>query len=95
MFFFKILFAIKKPLAIQACRRYPPVGASQSIISPATYTLDLLINMKSLSIELKLTPPAVEIHFLIEKGFNASAYHAGLEASVRKNVQNIFIINNI
>ncbi|MDA9973322.1 DNA helicase RecQ [Alphaproteobacteria bacterium] len=29
--------------------------------------------------------------FLIEKGFNASAYHAGLEASVRKNVQNIFM----
>ena len=29
--------------------------------------------------------------FLIEKGFNASAYHAGLEPYVRKNVQNIFI----
>ncbi|MDC0456448.1 DNA helicase RecQ [Alphaproteobacteria bacterium] len=29
--------------------------------------------------------------FLIEKGFNASAYHAGLDASVRKNVQNIFM----
>ena len=29
--------------------------------------------------------------FLIEKGFYASAYHAGLDASVRKNVQNIFM----
>ena len=29
--------------------------------------------------------------FLITKGFNASAYHAGLEAPVRKNVQNIFM----
>ena len=30
--------------------------------------------------------------FLIEKGFYASAYHAGLDASVRKNVQNINLI---
>ena len=29
--------------------------------------------------------------FLIEKGFNASAYHAGLDPLVRKNVQNIFM----
>ena len=29
--------------------------------------------------------------FLTEKGFYASAYHAGLEASVRKNVQNTFM----
>ena len=50
---------------MQACKRYPPVGASQSNISPATYTFGLLVNMRSLSIELKLTPPAVEILFLI------------------------------
>ena len=67
--FFKILFATKKPLDMQACKRYPPVGASQSSISPATYTFGLLVNMKSLSIDLKLTPPAVEILLLIEKGF--------------------------
>ncbi|MDC1356214.1 DNA helicase RecQ [Pseudomonadota bacterium] len=29
--------------------------------------------------------------FLIKKGFNASCYHAGLHASVRKKVQNIFM----
>ncbi len=28
---------------------------------------------------------------LIEKGFNASTYHAGLDANIRKNVQNIFM----
>ena len=29
--------------------------------------------------------------FLINKGFNASAYHAGLDGQVRKNVQNTFM----
>ena len=29
--------------------------------------------------------------FLIDKGFNASTYHAGLDGQVRKNVQNKFM----
>ena len=33
-------------------------------------------------------------YFLIEKGFKASAYHAGLEGTIRKKIQNIFMTEN-
>ena len=33
-------------------------------------------------------------HFLTEKGFKASAYHAGLEGTIRKKIQNIFMTEN-
>ena len=51
----------RQPLAKQAVNKYPPVGASQSSISPAQYTPGRLDNIKQELKSSKTTPPAVLI----------------------------------
>ena len=54
-----------RPVAKHVVIRYPPVGASQSSISPAQNIPGLPRNIKFSSIEPIFTPPEVEIAVLI------------------------------
>ena len=56
-----IPFAATTPLAILAVKRYPPVGASQSIISLAQNTPGKVFNIKPSVSASNLTPPALLI----------------------------------
>ena len=52
----------------QPCKRYPPVGASQSIISPATKTPGNFRSIIESSISFQAIPPADEIASAIGRG---------------------------
>jgi len=51
----------RNPLAKQAVSRYPPVGASQSSISPAQNTPGMPLTINPSSSPSKRTPPALLI----------------------------------
>src|SRR5690606_15989552 len=57
----KMPCAAQRPCAMQALNRYPPVGASQSNISPATKTPGMDETMSDSSSDSNLIPPAVLI----------------------------------
>src|SRR5260221_7143025 len=79
------------PVAKQPCSKYPPVGASQSIISPAQNIPGYFFSISSSSSSSQATPPAEDIASSTGRGATSfTSLFLMPASSVEKSVKHFF-----